>query len=289
MDWISGLQSALDYVEEHITEDLDAAAIAGRAACSEFYFQRFFGFLCGMTLGEYIRNRRLTLAGSELSGSDKKVIDVALRYGYDSPESFTRAFVKFHGITPSEAKRDGSALKSFSRLTVQLKLTGGNIMNYKILEKQAFTLIEKAEQHSVDGAQNKNTIPAFWTRAKLDGTVDTLLAAANDKSYLFGVCYGNSRSDQKTFEYAIAAPCGEEARVPEGFRKRTIPARTWVVVECVGAMPEAIQRTWHNICSEFFPVSGYRPTFEMDIEAYPDGDTDRPDYRSEIWVPVVKE
>ena len=122
MDWITGIQNAINYIEEHLTEEIAYDEVAKEAACSSFYFQRIFGILCGMTLGEYIRNRRFTLVGSELRATDDKVIDIALKYGYDSPESFTRAFSKFHGVTPSEAKKDGSKLKSFSRLSVKITL-----------------------------------------------------------------------------------------------------------------------------------------------------------------------
>ena len=125
MDWITGIQRALDYVEEHITEPIDYEEAARRACSSSFHFQRVFSVLCGFTLGEYIRLRRLTLAGSELAGSDEKVIDVALKYGYDTPESFSRAFTRFHGITPSQARNNGAVLKSFSRLSVKLILSGG--------------------------------------------------------------------------------------------------------------------------------------------------------------------
>lgn len=287
MDYISGIQSALDYIESNLTEPLDYAEIARKAACSEFYFQKIFAVLCGMTLGEYIRSRRLTLAGSELRSADKKVIDVALKYGYESPESFTRAFVKFHGIPPSEAKKEGAALKSFSPLSVKLTLKGGNMMNYKIIEKEAFYVLEKASRHSVENAENKATIPEFWTTCRKDGTVETLLKSTNDRTYLFGICY-NSAENQKEFDYSIAAICGNDTPVPAGYRKNLIPARTWAIFECVGAMPKAIQELWHSIVTEFFPASGYHPTYELDIEAYPDGDMNSPSYRSEIWVPVLK-
>lgn len=288
MEWITGIQNAVNYIENHITEDLDYQDIARQAACSNFYFQRIFGILCGMTLGEYIRSRRLTLAGSELSAADEKVIDVALKYGYESPESFTRAFSKFHGITPSEAKRDGSRLKSFSRLSVQIILKGGNIMDYRIVEKEAFKVVEKVETHSIVDSVNLNTIPEFWERAHKDGTINTLLEASYEDCYVFGICYGNIPTDSKTFDYAIGAVCGEDCIAPEGYRINEIPARTWAVFECRGAMPEAIQNLWHKICAEFFPASGYKPTYEMDIEAYTKGDMSSPDYRSEIWVPVTK-
>ena len=289
MDWLTGMQNAVNYVEEHLTDNIAYHEVAKEAACSDFYFQRIFGILCGISLGEYIRNRRLTLAGSELSASDNRVLDIALKYGYDSPESFTRAFTRFHGITPSEAKKDGSRLKSFSRISVKITLSGGSVMNYKIVEKEAFDIMERVETHSVAGEANAKSIPDFWTRAHQDGTVQTLLELTDDKTFIFGVCYGNSSENAKTFDYSIAATYNRNAAIPEGFRRNTIPARTWAIFECKGAMPEAIQNLWHEIVSDFFPTSCYQPTYEMDIEAYGEGDMSAPDYYSEIWIPVVKQ
>lgn len=288
MDWVTGIQNAINYVEDNLTDAIDFDIVAKEAACSSFYFQRIFSILCGITLGDYIRNRRLTLAGNELCATDIKVIDIALKYGYENPESFTRAFTKFHGITPSEAKKDGSKLKSFSRLTVKITLSGGNIMDYKIVEKEAFDIIEKVEAHTVENSENAKSIPDFWTRSHSDGTIKKLTDIATDRTFIFGVCYGNLPENAKTFDYSIAAKCAESTEIPEGFRKNTIPARTWAVFECKGAMPKAMQDMWHKIVSEFFPISGYEPTYEMDIEAYTEGNMGSPDYRSEIWVPVVK-
>ncbi|MCH5170957.1 MAG: AraC family transcriptional regulator, partial [Oscillospiraceae bacterium] len=275
-------------VEEHLTEDIDYDEVAKEAACSNFYFQRIFGILCGISLGDYIRNRRLTLAGNELCASNDKIIDVAMKYGYDSPESFTRAFSKFHGITPSEAKKNGSKLKSFSRISVKITLSGGSVMNYKIIKKESFDIIEKVESHSIENEANAKSIPDFWTRSHNDGTVKTLLDVTADKTFIFGVCYGNLPENAKTFDYSIAVACSKDTAVPDGFRRNTIPARTWAVFECKGAMPDAIQNLWHKIVSEFFPTSSYQPTYEMDIEAYSEGNMSDPDYRSEIWIPVIK-
>lgn len=283
MDWIAGIQRALDYVEDNITEELDYGEIARRAACSTVYFQRIFGILCGFPLGEYIRNRRLTLAGSELASTEAKVIDIALKYGYESPESFTRAFSKFHGITPSDAKKDGAALKSFSRLSVQIILKGGSFMDYKIVEKSAFYVIEKAETQNTADGENFKTIPEFWRRSHMDGTVETVLSHASDKSRLFGICYGSSVPNVETFEYAIAAECDENTAAPEGYRVHKIPERTWAVFECMYENPSDIQDLWRKICSEFFPASEYVPTCEMDIEVYSTGS-----YKAQTWVPVLK-
>ena len=288
MDWITGIQNAINYIEEHLTEEINYNKVAEEAACSSFYFQRIFGILCDISLGEYIRNRRLTLAGNELNASDIKVIDIALKYGYESPESFTRAFFKFHGITPSEAKKNGSKLKSFSRLSVKITLSGGYMMDYKIVEKEAFEIIEKVEAHSIENDVNAKSIPDFWTKSHNDGTVKTLLENTTDRTFIFGVCYGNNSDCAKTFDYSIGAVYNPKTAVPKGFRRNIIPARTWAIFECKGAMPKAMQDMWHKITSEFFPTSGYQPTYEMDIEAYTEGDMGESDYRSEIWIPVVK-
>ena len=140
MDWITGIQNAISYIEDHITEELDYEQIAKESFSSPFHFQRVFSILCGYTLGEYIRNRRLTLAGTELANTREKVIDVAYRYGYDNPESFAKAFQKFHGITPTQARGSGVMLKSFSRLSIKVSLEGGSFMNYRIEEKPAMLL-----------------------------------------------------------------------------------------------------------------------------------------------------
>ncbi len=288
MDWIAGLQRALDYIEAHLTEEIDFEKVAAESFFSNHYFQRTFGILCGYSLGEYIRMRRLSLAGAELANGKEKVIDVALKYGYDSPDSFAKAFQKFHGITPSQARVDGKTLKSFSRLSIKISLEGGNVMNYKIEEKEAFDVLERVETHTVENGQNNTSIPDFWSRAYADGSMEKLEALASDKNYTFGICYGNEKKNDPTFEYSIAVKCDEDTVAPEGFRKNTIPARTWLVFGCVGAMPKAIQEAWRKIVTEFFPTSVYQPTYEMDLEVYTDGDMDSPDYYSEIWVPIKK-
>ncbi|MEA4933382.1 MAG: AraC family transcriptional regulator, partial [Lawsonibacter sp.] len=137
MDWITGIQRALDYTEAHLTGEINYEA-AARAACSSpFHFQRMFTMLCGFTLGDYIRMRRLALAAEDLMRTCDKVIDIAYKYGYDTPESFSRAFTRFHGVTPTQARR-GETVKSFSRLSVKLILSGGSTMDYRIEKKDAF-------------------------------------------------------------------------------------------------------------------------------------------------------
>ncbi|MBE7080566.1 MAG: AraC family transcriptional regulator [Clostridiales bacterium] len=288
MDWITGIQQAIDYIETHLTEEIAYDKIASKCFSSSYHVQRIFSLLCGYTLGEYIRFRRLSMAGEELANGKAKVIDVALKYGYDSPDSFGKAFLKFHGITPSQARMDGSTLKSFSRLSIKISLEGGSTMNYRIEEKAAFYVLEKVETHSIENGQNLTSIPAFWSRAATDGTLTALEKLTCDSTHTFGICYNNPTENAQTFDYSIAVKCNEETIAPAGFRKKLIPDRTWVIFQCVGAMPNAMQDTWKKIISEFFPTSDYQPTYEMDIESYTQGDMDSPDYRSEIWVPIAK-
>ncbi len=286
MDWAKSMQRAIDYIEENLAGELHAEEAARLAYTSAFEFRRMFACVCGCTLGEYVRARRLTLAGGELARSEAKVIDTALKYGYDSPESFARAFLKFHGIAPSQAKKDGAKLKSFSRLSVKVILQGGSIMDYHMQTRPAFRVAEKSTRVSVEDEENKNTIPEFWTRCQKDGTIERLRAFSGG-GRIYGICYGNIPAGEKEFTYSVAAEyTGSEA--PEGFFVREIPAATWAVFPCKGAMPQAIQRLWHRIYTEFFPASDYRPVCGIDLEVYTDGDMSLPDYESEIRVAVEK-
>lgn len=140
MDWIVGMQNAIDYIENHLTEKIDYDIVAAQSFSSSYHFQRVFSILCGFTIGEYIRNRRLSLAGTDLATSDSKVIDIALKYGYESPDSFAKAFKQFHGILPSQARNNGSMLKSYSRLVLKFSLEGGKPMNYRIENKPQMIL-----------------------------------------------------------------------------------------------------------------------------------------------------
>lgn len=285
MDWIYSIQRGIDYMEAHLTEKLDYQDIARQAYSSVFQFQRVFSLLCGYTVGEYIRARRLTLAGCDLAAKGAKVIDIALKYGYDSPESFTRAFVRFHGITPSQAKKSGAKLKSFSRLTVKLQLEGGSMMDYKLEKHPAFKIVGKKKMIPTTDQEQQNAIPAFWDQVQADGTLQYLHSAGNGT--LLGICR-DTLTDEKTFAYVIGTWYDGKNAVPETMLIDEIPARTWVRFRCKGAMPQAIQQLWSKIYTEFFPVSEYEPDGSFDMEVYPDGNMDSPDYESEIWVPVKK-
>lgn len=290
MDWITGLQCAIDYIDDNLTEELDYSEIARRAYSSSFHFQRVFGILCGYSLGEYIRYRRLSLAGCELASSDARVIDVALKYGYDTPESFGRAFMRFHGITPSQAKTDGAKLKSFSKLSVKLILDGGSIMNYRIEKKDSFDVIVKKKYYPADTEVSMTQIPIFWDDCYNDGTIAQLCKyMTKDNVFgdaVVGMCFEESESENE-FMYAIgSAYSGGE--VAEQLSVEKIPAHTWAIFECVGPIPGAIQNLMRKIYSEFFPTSEYQPREGLNFEVYPDGDVKSVDYKCEVWISVER-
>lgn len=291
MDWITGVQRAVDYVEAHMTEPIDYEEVAKQAYSSSFHFQRVFSILCGFTLGEYIRMRRLSLAGSELAASAVRVIDAAVKYGYDSSESFSRAFTRFHGVTPSQAKHGGAALKSFSPLSVKLILDGGNTMDYRIETMGAFQLICKKKQVSGKEEMTTEEITRFWQACNTDGTIPALcryIPADNVfGNCIVGACFGKDAADSE-FPYAVGAHYNGMPVAEEGLAVVEIPAHTYVAFPCVGSMPEAFERLYQQIYSEFFPTSEYQPCGGTDFEVYPSADVDNPNYTCEIWIAVEK-
>ena len=287
MDWITGISKAIDYIEEHITEPTDYARAAKEACSSPFNFQRVFALLCGYTLGDYVRMRRLTLAGEELLSMDAKVIDVALKYGYDSPESFSRAFTRFHGVSPS-AVRKGAAIRSFPRICVKLILTGGSIMEYRIEKKQAAKIICRRREFTKPGDDYTNReIPEFWNECGRDGSIQKLCGYIKDSAQfkgLLGVCFSTEMTDSG-FPYGIGAEYDGESDLQD-FEIVEIPAYTYAVFTVRGKMPDAFRETYRKICTEFFPQSGYEYGNGVEIEVYPSADVQNPDYSCEIWIAV---
>lgn len=287
MDWISGIQRALDYVEEHLTEEIDYREAARQACSSSFHFQRMFAMLCGFSLGDYTRMRRLTLAAQELRQHGPKVIDTALKYGYDSPESFSRAFARFHGVSPSEARR-GATVKSFSRLSVKLILTGGRTMDYRIEKRDAFRVLCRRKQVAKpQGDTATEEISKFWSQCSGDGTIEKLCACADFSKLggLLGICF-SGEMDDSAFPYGIGVPYNGAPITGEGLELVEIPAYTYAVFPCRGPMPEAFRRTYTQIVTEFFPQSNYEYGNGAELELYPSADTGNPDYYCEIWIAV---
>ncbi len=289
MDWIRSLQKAIDYVEEHLTENINYEAVAKEGYSSVFHFQRIFSIMCGITLGEYIRRRRLTLAAEEIMNTNERIIDIALKYGYDTPESFTRAFSKFHLHTPSEVK-NGATITSYSRLSVKLILSGGNLMNYRIEKKDAFKVV--CRRQSVEKPQNDvaaTDICTFWAECQKDGSFEKIFKFMPKKSAfqgLLGICFTEDMSDDH-FPYGIGFEYEGQPDVDEGLEVIEIPAHTFAVFTCKGKMPDAFVETYKKICSEFFPQNEkYEYENGIELEVYPSDKTDDPNYECEIWIAV---
>ena len=288
MDWIQGIQRAIDYVETNLTEEIDYEEVAKRAYSSSFHFQRIFGILCGFSLGDYIRMRRLSLAGEELSGKNAKIIDVALKYGYDTPESFSRAFTRFHGLSPSEAKH-GGPVKTFTPLSVKLTLTGGVKMEYRIEKRDAFQVVCKRKQVGKPmSASATPDITAMWQEFGADGTMEKLISYMPEKPVmkgLLGICF-SAELDAKQFPYGIGVEY-DGRKLDDGFEVITIPASTYAVFTSKGKMPDAFIETYHRIVTEFFPQSSqYEYAEKVEFEVYASADTKDPDYQCEIWIAV---
>lgn len=276
--WAEGIQNALQYIEDNLTENLQIEDIAAKAYVSPFYFQRIFSVLCGFTVSEYIRNRRLSLAAQELSADNVKVIDIALKYGYDSNDSFTRAFTKFHGISPSSAKEKGAKLKAFAPVRIKLTLEGGTMMEYRILEKAAFTVMGKSRRFCSDTSYEE--IPKFW-QEHMNSSDNKIVCG------MYGICLDG---DGKNFDYLIADNYLPWNEIPEGYVTKVIPAGTWAVFPCRGALPKALQDVNTKIWSEWLPnCKEYKLAGNYNLEVYLTPPQENPDdYYSEIWVPVIK-
>ncbi|KAF5067727.1 Integron-associated effector binding protein [anaerobic digester metagenome] len=287
MDWITGIQRALDYTETHLTGEIDYETAAKEACSSVFHFQRMFTMLCGFSLGDYIRMRRLTLAAEDLMRMNDKVIDIALKYGYDTPESFSRAFTRFHGITPTEARHGGN-VKSFSRLSVKLILSGGSTMDYRIEKKDAFKIICKKKQVTKpQGDTAAADIHVFWNECSADGTMDAICKYGkfDHLNGVLGICFSEELADSG-FPYGIGAEYNGTPLNGQKLDIIEIPAYTYAVFTCRGKMPEAFKDTYKKICTEFFPQSNYEYGQGVELEVYPSADVQNPDYTCEIWIAV---
>lgn len=284
MEWVESISKAIEYIEENITTDISVEDIAKHVNISPFYFQKGFSLLCGYTITEYIRNRRLALAARELAADHAKVIDVAMKYGYDSPDSFTKAFSRFHGVTPSMVQKNNIMMKSFAPLKIKLSLKGGYSMDYRLAKKDSFTVMGVMKKFSYDGA--KEVIPEFWKEHYEKGNGKYVCG-------MFGINIDESMG-QSEFEYMIADAYNPAIDIPEGFITKTIPAFTWAVFSCEGAMPASMQDVNTKIFSEWLPAlkeyefaAGYCIEMYDDPSKYPKGTSDE-NYYAEIWIPVKK-
>lgn len=284
MDWTEAVREAVSYVEKHITEDITMYDVADHVHVSPYYFHKGFGILCGYSITEYIRNRRLALAGQELLAEDVTVMELAMKYGYDSPDSFTKAFTRFHGHSPSVVRRDKTMLKAFAPLKLTISLKGGYAMDYRITKKEAFTVLAVSKEFDYQNA--KQDIPSFWQEHYASGNGEHVCG-------MFGINIDPQMGNER-FEYLIADIYNPSKDIPAGFTVKTIPAFTWAVFPCKGALPQSLQGVNTKIFSEWLPAlydyefaAGYCVEMYDAPNKYPNGTNDE-NYYTEIWIPIKK-
>lgn len=284
MAWVESLQKAIDYMEEHLLDDLKIDDIACQASASTFHFQRTFAILTDISVGEYIRRRRLTLAAEDLLRTEEKVIDIANKYSYDTPEAFTKAFRRQHGMTPSEARKGIGKLKSYNRLVIQVNLKGADPVKYSIVEKETFQIVGIKRSFSFANGENFVGIPKLWDEVNDDGTCESIVKLNNGQiKGVLGVCVVTSEQS-KQMDYWIAA--AYEGPKRDDLLHLEIPASKWAKFEVHGPMPDAMHKVWKQIFTEWFPSSGYVHAGTPELEVYPEEDSTNPNYYSEIWIPV---
>lgn len=298
MDWVTGMQRAIDYVEAHITEDIDYDAVARQSFSSPYHFQRVFSILCGYTLGEYIRSRRLALAGAELAEGRISVLDAALKYGYESPDSFARAFRRFHGVNPSQAR--SATLKSFSRLSIKISLEGGSMMDYRIENKPELVLTGFKRRFTGTPAEREDQECDFYLSTR--GNQYMLKGMARDCDTFYNVM---TNFDDDGYDFYIASLLNREKteKLEEilgsedagRFETVTIPARQYLVCETERAeypteLFEALRR---RVVSEWLPSSGYELADAPEVSVYhwyfkEDDDAVNHSRYVELWLPIEK-
>ena len=298
MDWITGMQKAIDYIEANLTEEIDYEKVAAESFSSSYHFQRVFSILCGYTLGEYIRLRCLSLAGAELANGKEKVIDIALKYGYNNPDSFAKAFQKFHGITPSQARADGSMLKSFSRLSIKISLEGGNTMNYRIEEKDEMILTGYKRRFSgVPGEREEqekdmyvNTRVFQYILQGLSGNIEMnydIITNIDDDGYDFYIA--KQLTEYLRNNLNKTSVLGEE--YAKHFENIVIPQCTYAIFETERcSYPTTIFLDLRKkIASEWLPNSGYQLANapELVVTHWFRGNKSNQRYR-ELWIPIEK-
>lgn len=289
MDSIKRMNNALNYIEENLDNEIEFKEVARLALCSEYHFQRMFSFLAGISLSEYIRRRRLTLAAFELNNSSIRIIDVAIKYGYKSPDSFTRAFQNLHGITPSEARVNGQLLKAYPRMTFQLSIRGGNEMNYRIEQKEAFSIVGIKKRVPIIFNGVNPEIADMWQSLNLE-TIRELKELSNVEPLGIisaSVNFSEGRMEERgELDHYIGVATTKE--FSDNFARLEVSALTWAVFEAVGPFSDTLQDVWGRIYSEWFPSSNYQISEGPEILWNENKDITSPNFKSEIWIPVIK-
>ena len=295
MEWIRQLQQALSYIEKHLTEEISNEDVARQVYRSGYSFHRAFSLMAGMTANEYIRNRRLSLAAHELQTTEISVIDAALKYGYDTPESFSKAFSRFHGVTPRQAKAPGTPLRMFNPLTIKVTLDGGTVMDYRIVQKDSlkfWALVRPFRSESPEDPTD-HSIPVFWDECIQKQLLRPLYDCFPEgKQNLYGLCSPKT-DDTGCFRYGIGMlldeplpPADEADLIAAGFTLWEAEPAEYAVFRCEGTDGDCITQAWNRFYREFLPQTGYRQTEQTDFELYPAKEEDG--LFCELWIPIKR-
>ncbi|MBO4560174.1 MAG: AraC family transcriptional regulator [Lachnospiraceae bacterium] len=295
MEWTAALQQAIDYMEAHLMEEINYEDVAKQVHTSSYEFHRAFSFLTGMTANAYIRSRRLSLAGRELMETDARITDLALKYGYETPESFTKAFTRFHGIAPRAAREEAAKLTLFNPFAIKLTVEGGKSMDYRIVQTKAlkFIALVRSFRNEIINDDDNHEIPDFWAECNAKSMLGPIWMLRPDgKRDLYGLCTP-TKEGAETFDYGIGIIVDEDTAEFDpaemekaGFRIWDVKPGTYVVFDCVGEDGDCISDTWEKFYKEFLPQMGYESVDETDYELYFDGG--RKDVFCELWIPVKK-
>ncbi len=279
MDWITGLNKTMDYIEAHLSGEIDYEQLARLACCSSYHYQRMFAYMAGVSLGEYIRRRRMSVAAADLQGGEK-VLEVALKYGYQSPTAFNRAFQSVHGLPPSALRETGASVKAFPPLHFTITIKGVEQMEYRIEKREPFRVVGVSIAIDKDMEKNFDKIPPFWGKAAADGVIEKLAGMMDAQPMgILGVC---ACTGEEEWRYWIAAASTRQDAALEEF---TVPAATWAVFPGSGTN-QSIQELERRVLTEWLPSSGYEYGNAPDIEVYLNADPQNSKY--EVWIPVVK-
>lgn len=293
MEWIAVMQQAITYMEEHLMEEINYEDVAKHVHTSNYEFHRAFSFLTGMTANSYIRNRRLSLAGREIVETDTKITDIALKYGYETPESFTKAFTRFHGIAPKFAREENANLVLFNPIVIKLTVEGGKSMNYRIVQtrEQKFIALVKSFSNEIINDGENHDIPDFWGECYDKNLIEPIRNLRPEgKRDLYGLCSPTQRGEN-TFEYGIGVLIDEETTdfdademKKAGYCIWDVKPGTYVVFDCIGEDGDCISDTWSRFYKEFLPQMGYESETETDYEIY--FEKGRNGLFCELWIPV---
>ena len=280
MEWIERFNNVINYIEENITQQIDYGEIAKIACCSSYHFQRMFTYMAGIPLSEYIRKRKMSLAAVDLQSGNEKVIDIAGKYGYNSPTAFNRAFQSIHRISPSAVKSGNVYVKSFPPLSFKIVVKGVEELNYRIEAKEAFRIIGVSAPLSKELEENFVVIPQMWQNCVINGTIEKLSQMiSTSPTGLLGISVCN---DTEQWKYFIAVATAQLC--PE-FEEYTVPATTWAIFPGTGTN-QSVQELERRIFTEWLPTSGYEYGNAPDIEVYINPDPENTVF--EVWVPVRK-